>query len=85
MHIKQERRCVACRSAKQQNEMIRFAKINGNIVLDAKNNLGGRGAYVCRAKDCLALTIKKKLLNRAFKMNVDNSVYEKLLEYGENN
>ncbi len=85
MHIKQERRCVACRSNKPQNEMLRFAKIDGNIMIDEKNKLGGRGAYICKSHDCIQLAIKKKCLNKAFKMNVDNSVYEKIVEYEKNN
>ena len=85
MHIKQERRCVACRANKQQNEMLRIARINNSYIIDGSFNLGGRGAYVCRDRYCIDLTIKKKLLNRSFKTNVSNEVYEKLGEYEQNN
>lgn len=85
MHIKTERRCVACRANKQQNEMIRIARVNQECLIDEKNKLGGRGAYVCKAKECINLTIKKKLLNRAFKTNLDVQIYEKLGEYEQNN
>ena len=81
MHIKQERKCVACREHKQQNEMLRIARINENFLIDEKNNMNGRGAYVCRNKECISLAIKKKLLNRAFKMNVCEDIYIKLGEY----
>jgi predicted RNA-binding protein YlxR (DUF448 family) len=85
VHIKQERRCVACRENKQQNEMLRIARINDNYLIDDKNTLGGRGAYVCSNKKCIELTIKKKLLNKAFKTNIDVQIYEKLGEYEQNN
>lgn len=85
MHIKQERRCVACRQAKQQMEMIRIAKVGGKFIVDINNKLGGRGAYVCADKNCIQLTIKKHLLNRSFKSNIDNSIYELLEEYEKNN
>ena len=85
MHIKQERRCVACRLNKQQNEMLRIARINDEYVIDEKNKLGGRGAYVCRDPKCVELTIKKRLLNRAFKTNLDVKIYEMLGEYEKNN
>lgn len=85
MHIKQERRCVACRENKQQIEMLRIARINNQYFTDEKNNLGGRGAYVCRNSQCINLTIKKKLLNKAFKTNLSEQVYEKLGEYEKNN
>ena len=85
MHIKQERRCVACRQNKQQSEMIRVAKVNDEYTLDLQNKKGGRGAYVCKKGECINLTIKKKLLNRAFKTNLEISIYEALGEYEQNN
>lgn len=85
MHVKQERRCVACRENKQQHEMLRIARIYQDYVFDENNKLGGRGAYVCRDKKCIDLTIKKKLLNKAFKSNVNVEIYEKLGEYEQNN
>ena len=85
MHIKQNRKCVACRNSKQQNEMLRIARIENEYIIDEKNKLGGRGAYVCRDKECIDLTIKKRLLNRSFKTNIDVQIYEKLGEYEQNN
>ena len=85
MHTKQQRKCVACRESKQQNEMLRIAKVNDCFIIDEKQKLGGRGAYICKSNQCLNLTIKKKMLNRAFKMNVDSSIYEKIGEYEQNN
>ena len=85
MHIKQNRRCVACRDSKQQNEMLRIARINNGYVIDEFNKLGGRGAYVCRNNSCIELTIKKRLLNRSFKTDLDVQIYEKLGEYEQNN
>ena len=85
MHIKQQRKCVACRECKQQNEMLRIAKVNNNFLIDENFKLGGRGAYVCKNNQCVSLTLKKKMLNKAFKMNIDASVYEALGEYEQNN
>ena len=85
MHIKQERRCVACRENKQQNEMLRIARVNNNYLIDEKHILGGRGAYICANKKCVELTIKKRLLNKSFKSNIDIQIYEKLGEYEQNN
>ncbi len=85
MHIKKERRCVACRMSKQQEEMLRIAKINGEYLLDPNYKLGGRGAYICKSNQCINLTIKKRLLNRAFKTNLDSSIYEIIGDYEQNN
>lgn len=80
MHEKRERRCVACRNSKQQTELLRFAKISGTYTFDENQKLGGRGAYVCKNKDCIALTLKKHLFNKAFKCNLPQEVYSKLEE-----
>lgn len=85
MHIQQERKCVACRQNKQQKEMLRIARVNQEYMLDETNSLGGRGAYVCKDKECINLTIKKRLLNRAFKSNLDETIYKKLGDYEQNN
>ncbi len=78
---KQERRCVACRQTNNQENLIRVARVNGKFVLDKNHKLGGRGAYICKSEACINSTIKKHLLNRAFKCNVDVSVYEELKTY----
>ena len=85
MHNKRERRCVACREPKQQSELLRIAKINDEFKLDISHKLCGRGAYVCIAHDCIEKTIKKRLFNKSFKMNVPVEIYDKLEEYEKNN
>lgn len=85
MHIKQERKCVACKECKQQNQMLRVARINDEFLIDKNNKLGGRGAYVCNNTECVELAIKKRLFNRSFKSNIDIKFYEMLGNYEQNN
>ena len=60
--------------------MIRIVKNKENeIFIDPTGRANGRGAYVCANKECLTKAIKSKQLNRAFKMDVDDQVYEHLL------
>ena len=84
MHIKKERRCVSCRANKQQSEMLRVAKVNDGFTIDLTQKLGGRGAYVCLNAECISNAIKKRAFNRAFKTNVEDSIYQKLGEYEQN-
>ena len=85
MHIKQQRKCVSCRNCKHQNEMLRIAKVQDSFLVDSNHKLGGRGAYVCKDNLCIEQTIKKRLLNKAFKMNIESSIYEELGKYEQNN
>ena len=51
----------------------------GEIFIDLTGKANGRGAYICKDSECLKKAIKSKALNRAFKMEVPNEVYDKLL------
>lgn len=84
MHTKCERRCVACRKNKQQNEMLRIAKRENEFLIDIQHKIGGRGAYICKDAQCLQLTIKKRLLNKAYKMNVGEDIYKQIGDYEQN-
>ena len=77
--MKEERTCVACRKVQNKHNMLRIAKVDGKIVIDELGNLQGRGAYICKQADCFNLCLKKKCLNRTFKCNVEQDVYERLL------
>ncbi len=75
------RMCIACRSMKDKRELIRVVKDKeGNIFVDETGRKNGRGAYVCRNQECFNKLQKQKILNKAFKTNVDDKVYENLKE-----
>ena len=50
----------------------------GEILLDTTGKKNGRGAYLCRERDCLLKARKNKGVERSFKMSVPGEVYEKL-------
>lgn len=85
MHTKTERRCVACKQANLQKNMLRVARIDNEFIIDKNHKLNGRGAYICKTESCLSLTIKKHLLNKAFKTNVGEQIYLQLGEFKQNN
>ena len=48
------RKCVGCQEMKSKREMIRVLKTeNDEILLDATGKKNGRGAYICKSKECL--------------------------------
>lgn len=78
------RQCVGCREMKEKRELIRVVHApDGTISLDDKGKMNGRGAYVCRCRDCLEKAIKNKGLERAFKEAIPASVYDRLLKESE--
>lgn len=75
------RMCLGCRQMKPKKEMIRIVKMQDGIVkLDATGKASGRGAYVCKNQECLAACVKSKMLNKAFEMQVDETLYGQLRE-----
>lgn len=73
------RSCIVCRQQKDKGDLLRIVRCgDGDILLDISGKLGGRGAYVCKHGDCMDNAIKKRVLNRVYKCQIDNSVYERL-------
>ena len=52
--------------------------------LDKTKKANGRGAYVCKSKECFEKLKKTRALNRAFKCDIPLEIYEKLGEEIEN-
>ena len=70
------RMCIACREMKPKSEMTRVVKnANGEIFADPTGKAAGRGAYICASPACLNMLSKKKLLHKAFSVNVSEEVY----------
>ena len=78
------RQCVGCHEMKAKREMIRVIKTapteegETEIILDATGRKNGRGAYICPNRECLAMAIINKGLERSFKMPIPKDVYETL-------
>jgi len=64
---------------KSKKEMMRVLKTpEETIALDVTGKKNGRGAYLCKKKECLAQARKNKGLERSFKMRIPNEVYDDL-------
>ena len=73
------RQCLGCREMKPKRELIRAVKPpEGEIALDFKGKMPGRGAYICHSESCLKRAIKSKALSRAFRKEIPQSVYDAL-------
>lgn len=62
---KPQRTCVACRKAADKNQLLRFVLApDGQLVVDYRQQLPGRGLYTCIARKCLELAVKKNSFRR---------------------
>ena len=74
-----ERQCLGCRQMKPKTELIRVLKTpEGNICIDKTGKLNGRGAYICDSVDCLKKAIKSKGLERSFKVEIPQDIFDVL-------
>ena len=75
-----QRKCIVCQDRDAKKELMRIVKNKeGEIFIDLTKKANGRGAYICQSVECLEKAIKTKALNRAFKVEVSDEVYENLL------
>ena len=75
------RQCVGCGEMKGKKDMIRVLKtVEDTFCLDDTGKKNGRGAYICKSRDCLQKAIKTKGLERSFKMSIPAEVSRSLEE-----
>ncbi len=74
------RMCCVCRKMYPQAQLIRVVKTKDNnfFVIEGKQKLFGRSAYVCNCIECLSQLQKKRALNRAFRQEVPQKIYDEL-------
>ena len=73
------RQCLGCREMKAKKDLIRVVRSpEGELSLDFRGKLPGRGAYVCPSPACLAKVRKSKALERAFSAPVPDDVWDGL-------
>lgn len=76
-----QRTCIVCRNETLKRQLVRIVRSKeGEISLDLTGKKSGRGAYVCKCEDCVKKLISTKALNRAFKMEVEQEVYQNLIK-----
>ncbi len=75
------RKCIACKTSFPKKELLRIVRDkSGGVTFDKTHTLEGRGAYVCNSDACIQKCVKNKLLNRAFKTNIEIGVYESVFD-----
>lgn len=78
------RKCVATGEMKPKKELIRVVRSReGDISIDPTGKKSGRGAYLTLDKECILLAKKKKVLAYHLKTEVDESIYDELLQLAE--
>ena len=84
------RKCSGCMNMFPKKELVRVVKApdkkdeNGNVVekgsvsLDLTSKKPGRGAYVCKKKECLKKARKAKRIERSLETESPSEVYDQM-------
>lgn len=80
-----QRMCLNCRQFFDKKDLIRVVKLQDKFEIDETFKKNGRGAYLCKNKNCIEKCLKTKGFNRSFKTMVSSEIYDSLREkYLEN-
>ena len=75
------RMCVGCREMQEKRSLLRIVKSpEGAISFDRVGKAPGRGAYICRSKECLDKAMKARQLERALETKIEEAVFSQLVE-----
>ena len=64
------RTCIGCRRRGPKAALLRLVVVDGGPVVDARQRLPGRGAYLCRQERCFIRADRRGALPRAFRRTV---------------
>lgn len=63
-----QRKCVGCGEMKDKKSLLRIVRSpEGEISLDLTGKKSGRGAYVCRSRECIKKPLRKNAWNVLWK------------------
>lgn len=77
------RTCVSCRVSSEKRNLIRIVRTpEGVVKIDPTGKAPGRGAYLCGAKECTKLALKKNRLSKALRCEIPESLKVELENLG---
>ena len=62
-----QRTCVGCRDRAAKFDLLRVVAVDGELVVDRRGRLPGRGAYVHPDAGCLELAVRRQAFRRALR------------------
>lgn len=65
-----ERTCIGCRGVFKKGDVVRIVAGPDGMVIDYREKLPGRAAYVCLKADCIQKAFSKDMLSKSFRQKV---------------
>lgn len=78
------RTCVVSKEVCEKNSLFRVVRTpEMKVIVDLKGKANGRGAYLKKDKNVIAMAKKNKALDKKLEVTVPDEIYEELLGYLE--
>lgn len=78
------RTCVACRTTGAKRGLVRIVRTpEGSVEVDLTGKAAGRGAYLCRRRQCWQEALKRDSLARALRVKLWDTDRDKLKAFAE--
>ena len=74
------RTCVVSKEVCEKKDLFRIVRTpEGNVLVDLKGKVNGRGAYVKKDKNVIKKKKKSKVLDKKLEVNVPDEIYDELV------
>ena len=74
-----QRKCLGCMESFPKKELIRVVRTpEGEVCIDLKGKMSGRGAYICKKEACLKKAIKSKRIQTNLEVTISDELIESL-------
>jgi predicted RNA-binding protein YlxR (DUF448 family) len=78
------RTCVACRTTDAKRGLIRIVRTpEGGVEVDTTGRAAGRGAYLCKRRQCWQEALKRDALARALRVKLGETDRDRLKAFAE--
>lgn len=79
-----QRTCIACRRLASKRELVRLVCTSGGSVeVDNSGRMAGRGAYLCRRRECWEVGLRGGRLEHALRATLGEDNRKLLISRGE--
>lgn len=73
------RMCLGCQEMKPKKELLRIVKVQEEVLeFDGTSKKNGRGAYICKDKECLDKAVKNRRFQKTFGLDPTSEMLEEL-------
>ena len=79
MKHRPERTCIGCRGVFPKDEVVRIVAGPSGAVLDYREKLPGRAAYVCVRRSCIERSLSRDLIGRSLRVKVASPTAEQFI------